>query len=273
MDEVVVISTPYGDMTAVLFDDTPIHKENFLKLAKAGDYDSVLFHRIIENFMIQTGDLSTGKLKNDANHKLDPEFLPDVHFHKKGAIAAARGGDAQNPEKKSSGSQFYIVQGEIYDEAGLQTRAERRQYLKLDGLFQRIIKTDRAPELIEKYNYHLEKFRADSTYDFGTARFELVFNSKPTLEKFFGNLDDPGYTPEQKETYATIGGSPHLDGEYTVFGQVVDGLDVIDKIAAVETGRGDRPIEEIRMKVSVVEMSKKEISKKYGVEYHETDKP
>jgi peptidyl-prolyl cis-trans isomerase B (cyclophilin B) len=263
--EVVIFETPYGEMTAILYDETPIHKENFLKLARSGQYDSVLFHRVIENFMIQTGDLSTGAAEKDADYRLDAEFMSDKYFHEKGALAAARRGDESNPKKQSSGSQFYIVQGETYDEAGLKLRAERRQFLKLYGLFQRAIKNDdRASELNEKWAYHVNRYQEDSTYDFGAAQQGLILNSQPILETIYGPLDDPGYTDQQRKVYADKGGTPHLDGEYTVFGKVIDGLDVIDKIAAQATDDRDRPLEEIRLKVRVEEMSQAEFDSRYG---------
>ncbi len=266
-DEVVVISTPYGDMTAVLFDETPLHKANFLELAKAGKYDSVLFHRVINEFMIQTGNLATGKEEEGVDYMLPAEFMAEKYIHEKGALAAARTGDAGNPQKKSSGSQFYIVHGETFDDEGLAVRADRRQYLKLSGLFQRMLDSERFPELTEKYNYHVEKFREDSTYDFNAAQRALIFNSLEVIEDQFGPQDDPGYPDWAKEVYATTGGAPHLDGQYTVFGKVVEGLDIIDKIAQTPTNNRDRPLEDIRMHVKVISMSKSEITKKYGITY------
>lgn len=266
-DEVIVIETPYGEMTAVLFDETPQHKANFLKLAKSGQYDSVLFHRVINEFMIQTGDVSTGKQEKGVDYTVSAEFYPEKHIHEKGAIAAARMGDARNPEKVSSGSQFYIVHGATFDDEGLKERAERRLYLKLSGHFQRMLRSERFPELTEKYNYHLNKYQEDSTYDFNRAQRELIFNSLEVIEKQFGDQTDPGYPDWAKEIYATIGGAPHLDGEYTVFGKIVEGLDVIDKIAGVETNQRDRPLTDVRMNVKVVSMSKAEITKKYGITY------
>lgn len=262
--EIIILETPYGDMTAILYDETPIHKENFLKIARSGQFDSVLFHRVIENFMIQTGDLSTGIAGEAVDYTLAREFMTDQYFHVKGALAAARRGDETNPEKRSSGSQFYIVQGETYDEEGLKARAERRQYLKLYGLFQRIIKTDRAPELIEKWAYHTNKYQEDTTYDFGQAQFNLMFASQPVLEKFFGPLDDPWYSEDQIATYASVGGTPHLDGEYTVFGRVVEGLEVIDKIAAVATDKRDKPLKDIRLKVRIESMAVSEYESRYA---------
>lgn len=266
-DEIVVISTPYGDMTAVLFDETPLHKANFLELAKSGKYDSVLFHRVINQFMIQTGNLATGKEEKGVDYTLPAEFMAEKYIHEKGALAAARTGDAVNPEKKSSGSQFYIVHGETFDDEGLKARGDRRQYLKLSGHFQRMLRSERFPELTEKYNYHVNKFREDSTYDFNKAQRDLIYNSIEVIAERFGPQDDPGYPDWAKEVYATTGGAPHLDGEYTVFGKVVEGLDVIDKIAGVDTNQRDRPLEEIRMDIKVISMSKSEISKKYGITY------
>ncbi len=266
-DEIVVISTPYGDMTAVLFDETPLHKANFLELAKSGKYDSVLFHRVINQFMIQTGNLATGKEEKGVDYMLPAEFLSEKYIHEKGALAAARTGDVSNPEKKSSGSQFYIVHGERFDDEGLAARADRRQYLKLSGIFQRMLRSERFPELTEKYNYHVNKFREDSTYDFNRAQRELIFNSIDVIEDRFGPQDDPGYPDWAKEVYATIGGAPHLDGQYTVFGKVVEGLDVIDKIAGTPTNQRDRPLEDIRMEVKVMKMNKSEITNKYGITY------
>lgn len=266
-DEIVIIETPYGDMTAILYDDTPIHKANFLKLAKEGKYDSVLFHRVIEEFMIQTGDLSTGTEEKDADYRLEAEFRPEKYIHKKGAIAAARMGDAGNPLKESSGSQFYIIHGKTFDEEGLLERADRRQYLKLYGFFERMLKSKRFPELTEKYYYHVGQLEEDSTYDFNKAQKELIFNSLPVIEKRYGPQPDPGFEPWAKDIYATEGGAPHLDGQYTVFGQVLEGIDVIDEIATTETDARDRPTSEIRMNVRVVEMKKSEIEQKYGYQY------
>ena len=266
-DSLVTISTPLGEMKVILYDETPKHKENFLNLAKQGKFDSVIFHRVIEDFMIQTGNLATGSYGESVDYQIDAEFLGDKYFHQKGALAAARQGDSSNPEKKSSGSQFYIAQGQKYDEEGLKERALRREFLKLNGFFDRLRRLDRYSELNEKYNYHVQKSRDDSTYNFGEALNKLVFDSKPIIEKEFGPQIDPGYSEKQKEVYRTIGGVPHLDEEYTVFGQVVEGLDVIDKIAAQETNYRDQPLEEIRMTVTVEELSKTEISKKYGVKY------
>lgn len=268
-EELVLIDTEMGQMVAVLYDDTPEHKANFLALTKEGKYDSVLFHRVINEFMIQTGNVGTGSFGESVDYRLPAEFVPSKYIHHKGALAAARMGDASNPMKESSGSQFYIVHGTTFDEDGLVERADRRQYLKLYGLFERMLKSKRFPELTEKYNYHIGLYEEDSTYDIGAAQRNLIFQSLPEIEKQFGDQTDPGFEDWAKEIYATQGGSPHLDGQYTVFGKVISGLEVIDKIATTETDERDRPLKEIRMNVKVIKMTKAEIERQYNYIYEQ----
>ena len=182
-----VIQTTMGDITVRLYDKTPLHRANFEQLVEKQAYDSVLFHRVISNFMIQTGDLSTRPSPDSASQgdgeTIPAEFVPE-YIHKKGALAAARTGDFVNPERRSSPTQFYIVEGKPFGEADL------------DAL-----------------SAHTGK----------------------------------AYSPEEKETYMTQGGTPHLDGAYTVFGEVTDGLDVVEAIAHTPTAPGDRPLEDIRI--------------------------
>jgi peptidyl-prolyl cis-trans isomerase B (cyclophilin B) len=266
-DELVIFNTDKGQMIAVLYEDTPEHKKNFLKLAKSGSYDSILFHRVIDQFMIQSGDLSTGKSAQAVDYRLSAEFLPDKYIHEKGTLAAARLGDAANPLKESSGSQFYIVHGQQFDAQALVQRAERREYLKLYGLFERMLKSKRFPELTEKYNYHMGLYEQDSTYDIVEAQRKLIYQSLPIIEKQFGDQSDPGFPDWAKVIYATVGGAPHLDGEYTIFGKVIEGLEVIDAIAEVPTDAADRPIEAIRLSVDVIELPKSVIEEKYRFKY------
>ncbi len=191
----VLMQTTMGDMVIRLSDSTPLHRDNFLKLVKVGFYDSLLFHRVIKYFMIQGGDPNSkraeaGKPLGDGSlgYTVPAEFRKTL-FHKKGALAAARMGDNINPAKESSGSQFYIAQGKIFTDAGLDS---------------------------------VETFR----------------------------LNGRKIPAEQREVYKTIGGTPHLDQGYTVYGEVVKGLDVVDKIAAVQTSRGqdrDRPLQDVRI--------------------------
>ncbi len=266
-DEIVVFETDKGQMIAVLYDETPEHKANFLKLAKSGQFDSVLFHRVIEDFMIQTGDVSTGKFGEAVDYRLPAEFHPEKYIHDKGSLGAARVGDAVNPLKESSGSQFYIVHGKTFDDEGLVERADRRQYLKLYGLFERMLKSKRFPELTEKYNYHIGLYEEDSTYDIAKAQKDLIYQSLPVIEKQFGDQTDPGFPDWARDIYASVGGAPHLDGEYTVFGKVIDGIEVIDAIATVETDERDKPVEEIRMTVRVIKLPKSEIEERFNHTY------
>lgn len=268
-DELVVFDTDMGQMVAVLYDETPQHKANFLKLVKEGKYDSVLFHRVIEDFMIQTGDVATGKFGEAVDHRIPPEFHPEKYIHNKGSLAAARVGDAVNPLKESSGSQFYIVHGTTFDNDGLTERADRRMYLKLYGLFERMLKSKRFPDLTEKYNYHIGLYEEDSTYDISAAQKKLIFESLPVIEKQFGDQSDPGYPDWAKDIYATEGGAPHLDGEYTVFGRVIYGIEIIDKIAATKTDDWDKPLKDLRMTVKAVKMTKEEIEQQYNYKYEQ----
>ncbi|WP_026996026.1 peptidylprolyl isomerase [Flectobacillus major] len=204
-DYLVTFSTPWGDMHAILHNQTPLHKKNFLKLVDKKFYDGLLFHRIINTFMIQGGDpesknAEAGKLlgEGDVGYRVPAEITPEL-FHKKGVLAAARD---NNPEKASSGCQFYIVQGKVWDE---KTLAEQMK---------------RSPLRV--------------------------------------------YTPEQQNVYKTLGGTPHLDGNYTVFGQVLDNLWVIDSVASQPRDKNNRPLKDIPMKVFCKKIKKKKITKLYG---------
>jgi len=251
-DYLVTIKTSYGDMKIILYDQTPQHKENFIKLAKNGDYDSTIFHRVIGDFMIQGGDVNAKPgNENKIDYKIPAEFV-DTLFHHKGALAAAREGDNRNPTKASSGCQWYIVQGIVYGDGELTTdMAKINKYLK---------------QLIEKPDYtYLQEELSRIYYDEGEAAFnKKLMELKPVLENEFNENFDKDFPKERLELYTTMGGTPHLDDDYTVFGRVVEGLDVIDKIAAVETGRMDKPVEDVFMTVEVETISKKKFMKLYG---------
>ena len=183
----VVIETSMGTIKAILYNDTPLHRDNFIKLVNEGWYNGSPFHRVIKNFMIQGGQNADGRM--DPGYKVPAEFR-DNHFHKKGALCAARQGDQVNPQKASSGSQFYIVQGEVFDERKL---------------------------------------------SFYEERLGKIFSAK------------------QRQAYMTVGGTPHLDGDYTVFGEVIEGLDIVDKIARVKTGYMDVPVEPVTINKITIE--------------------
>ena len=259
-DHLVTIQTKFGEMKVILYDQTPKHKENFLKLAEEGLLDSTTFHRVIEGFMIQGGDVNA---KENSEVKIDytieAEFV-DSLIHQKGALAAARMGDQQNPAKASSGSQFYIVDGEQFTEGQLRDMVEGQYMGELQRRFGMLL---RDPE----YKPVREDVIALQNAGDMEGIMQKIKDFESVLIREFGPLKKKQLTQQQIKAYATKGGSPHLDGEYTVFGQVIDGLPVIDSIAAVPTGPADKPLEDIYMTVEVEEMSKRKITDLYGYRY------
>lgn len=261
-DFVVTIKTKYGDMIAVLYDETPKHKENFIKLAKEGYYDGMLFHRVIQDFMIQGGDPDSKTAakgqslgQGGPGYEIDAEFNPKF-YHTKGALSAARTGDHMNPMKKSSGSQFYVVQGQVIPEEQL-----RYDQSKLNTGFSMMFQMPENKPLLDS----LMAIRNSGDIN---AYNNMIISLVPRVEKATGVTIA---MPEDRiRDYSTLGGSPHLDGEYTVFGRVIKGLEVIDKIAAQPKDDQDRPMEDIKMTVKVDELSKAEITSKYGYQYPES---
>ena len=245
-EKLVVINTEFGDIKVKLYDDTPKHRDNFVKLVSEGFYTDLLFHRVINKFMIQGGDPNSRtaapgvQLGNGGpGYTIPAEILP-VHFHKKGALAAARLGGPKNPMKESSGSQFYIVQGVVFRPGQLDTMEITMNSRLKDQLLR---------ESFEAAKPQLTEFQAKNDkpgFDLFVARIrekvDSVYASKPPFK----------LTPEQRQAYTTIGGYPSLDGEYTVFGEVVEGLEVIDKIAVVEVDGANRPKTDVRMKIELV---------------------
>jgi peptidylprolyl isomerase len=244
----VQISTSLGDIVVRLYDDTPVHRDNFLKLAREGFYDGTLFHRVIKNFMVQGGDPDSKhaapgqKLgSGDVGYTLPAEFVYPTHFHKRGVLSAARKGDQVNPERRSSGCQFYIVWGNVYMPQQLeqfeQRQNEGRGQQIFDELAQQYIDTIRAMYA-----------RQDQT---GLMKLQeqLTRQTNERLQK------EPGFkfTDEQVEAYTTVGGTPHLDNQYTVFGEVVSGLEVVEMLQTVATDNHDRPLEDVKMTVKVLE--------------------
>ena len=214
----VKIQTMLGDIIVRLYDETPIHRENFLKLVKEGYYDGTLFHRVIKDFMIQGGDP-------------DSKGAP----HKRGALAAARQGDEVNPERRSSGSQFYIVWGQVYNEGQLRQFSKQLKMQKIQSVFNQLAAEHRT----EIMQMRRERNRAGLQ--------ELQDKLAAEAEKQAAGF--AGLTDEQLKIYSTIGGTPHLDGQYTVFGEVEEGLDVVEMIQAAATGRGDRPVDDLEMRI------------------------
>lgn len=246
------IETDLGTMVAVLYNDTPLHRDNFLKNIRNHVYDSLLWHRVINEFMIQGGDpesktaasgvaLGNGGL----GYTVKPEFIPG-HFHKKGVLAAARQGDDVNPGKESSSSQFYIVHGKVFEERVLHMMEERANNQKRNQIFNALLTQPQNAALLDTVKAALGKN--------DNEKIQAVYNQlSPEIEKLLLVNGKLQFTKEQIEAYTTIGGAPHLDGAYTVFGEVTEGLDVLDKIAAVPVDQNNRPLQDIRMKISIIE--------------------
>ena len=240
----VKIQTTLGDIVVRLYDETPIHRDNFVKLAKEGYYDGTLFHRVIKDFMIQGGDPDSkgapaGKMLGvgGPDYTLQAEIV-DGLFHKRGALAAARQGDEVNPERRSSGSQFYIVWGQVYNQGQLRQFSKQLKMQKVQNAFN-LLAAQHRDEIMQMRR---ERNRAglQELQDKLAAQAEAM-------------VTGDGLTAEQIEVYSTIGGTPHLDGQYTVFGEVEQGLDIVEMIQNAATGRADRPFDDIEMKVTVVD--------------------
>ena len=250
--ETILISTPYGNMKLKLFKETPLHRKNFIKLVKQGYYDSLLFHRVINNFMIQGGDYES-KLANDTaalgygdvGYWIPAEFNKKL-YHEKGVLAAAREDDEVTPAKESSGSQFYIVMGKTYDSIALRKAEIRINKDLVQKINYNVAFSGKSMAL---KNYYMRLDKEGKTDSLKIVRRQLV---DPISIAEYEKTPHFTYTAAQRKTYATLGGTPHLDMNYTIFGQVVEGLDVIDKIAAFKTDKNDRPKENVRMKISII---------------------
>ena len=243
------IETSAGDIVVKLYNETPRHRDNFIKLAQDGTYEGTLFHRVIKDFMIQAGDPESkeapqGKMlgAGDVGYTIPAEFVYPKYFHKKGALSAARQGDNVNPEKASSGCQFYIVTGKVYSDSTLLDMERQMNQLRLNNAFQ---------ALVQKHMKTIYKLRKDGNQD-GLLDLQdsLIAQAEAQVDK-----EEPfRFTPEQVQAYTTVGGTPHLDGEYTVFGEVLEGMDVVDKIQQVKTDRNDRPEKDVVIqKVTVLD--------------------
>ena len=268
-DHVVTIKTNFGEMVAILYDETPKHKQNFLKLAREHYYDSLLFHRVMEGFMIQGGDPQSknspkgARLGNGGpNYTIEAEINPKL-FHEKGALSAARLGDQVNPTKASSGSQFYIVQGTKYSEADLKKMSTDPQKFSM-ALQQFFQKAEN-----KAYTDTLQTFYRNGD----RAGYEAyLMKIKPEVEKQVGIKVDREFSPEMIQAYTTAGGAPHLDGGYTVFGKVIKGFEVIDKIASQPRDEANRPVDDVWMVITVEELPLKKIEKLYNYKYPEVKK-
>lgn len=261
-DYLITIHTSFGDMKAILYDETPRHKANFIKLAKEGKYDSTIFHRVINNFMIQGGDINRHKPESERveEYTIPAEFVPK-YFHVRGALAAARQGDNVNPKKASSGSQFYIVDGTVYGSEDELRMDQSKLGAAINKLLQDSAHLDIKERLTAIYLDCRQK-KDYTEYSAEIQRLVPLVKEEVTEDLYL----DKQFSPERVEAYTTVGGAPHLDDEYTVFGRVVEGFDVIDKIAEVRTV-GEQPAARVYMTIEMEQVPKKELAKKYGIEY------
>ena len=241
-ETLVKIETTLGDIKVKLYNETPKHRDNFVKLAKEGVYEGTLFHRVIKSFMIQAGDPESknapkGKMlgSGDVGYTIPAEFVYPKYFHKRGALSAARQGDNVNPKKESSGCQFYIVTGKVYNDSALINMEKGMNENKVTLIFN---------TLAQKHMKDIYKMRKDNDEK---GLLELQDKLIAQAEEEAAKQPEFRFTPEQVEAYTTVGGTPHLDGEYTVFGEVVEGMDIVDKIQQVKTDRSDRPEEDVKI--------------------------
>jgi cyclophilin family peptidyl-prolyl cis-trans isomerase len=245
-ERMVLIKTDFGDMKVKLYNETPLHRDNFLKLAGEGYYNGLLFHRVIKGFMIQGGDpdsRNAGPSKHLGGGGPDyqiPAEINDSLFHKKGVLAAARSGDNVNPERKSSGSQFYIVQGKVFTPEELQKFEDKQKFTAVRNEMMKLFKA-RQSEILR-----LQK----------EGKVDSIEQIKASIaEQAEKNIDASKFQLNEKkrQAYTTIGGTPFLDGDYTVFGEIVEGLNVIDSIANVQIGEADRPVKDVKMTIEIIE--------------------
>ena len=242
----VKIQTTLGDIIVRLYDETPQHRDNFVKLAKEGYYDGTLFHRVIKDFMIQGGDPDSkgapaGKMLGvgGPDYTIEAEIKSGL-YHKRGALAAARQGDEVNPERRSSGSQFYIVWGQVYKEGQLRQFAKQMEMQQMQAVFNALAK--------EHHDEIMQMRRERNRAGLQELQEKLAAEAEAQVK-----AQGAGMTDEQRTIYSTVGGTPHLDGQYTVFGEVEEGLDVVEMIQQTATARGDRPVDDIEMRVTVME--------------------
>ena len=248
-ETLVLIDTDMGKIKVKLFNDTPLHRDNFIKNVKEHRYDGLLFHRVIKQFMIQGGDINSKDAPLDAHlgdgdldYTIPAEFVYPKYFHKKGALSAARQGDNVNPKKESSGCQFYIVTGKVYNDSTLLGMESQMNENKINVIFN---------TLAQKHMKEIYKMRKANDEN---GLYDLQEKLFAEAQEMAAKQPEFHFTPEQIEAYTTVGGTPHLDGEYTVFGEVVKGMDIVDKIQQVKTDRSDRPEEDVKItKVTILD--------------------
>ena len=249
MPVIVKISTPKGDIRVRLYDETPQHRDNFVKLVNEGFYNGTLFHRVIKGFMIQGGDPDSigapaGKMLGTGGpgYNVPAEIVYPQLFHKRGALAAARQSDEVNPERESSGSQFYLVYGKVYPPQELKQMEKQMSMQQEQAIFNKLVQQNRSQIL--------ELRKARNQAGLQELQDQLIAETKKQMKE----LPAPKFTPEQQEAYTTIGGTPFLDNQYTVFGEVESGMEVVAEIQQCATLSADRPKEDISMTMTIEQL-------------------
>lgn len=248
-DTIVLIETSSGDIKVKLYSDTPKHRDNFIKNIKEHVYDGIIFHRVVKNFMIQAGDPSAKDLPQgapagggDVNWTVPAEIIYPKYFHKYGALAAARENDDVNPNKESSGCQFYIVTGTKWTEAKLMSKEKELNDVRQKEYFNKLVKESK--DEVAKLRKNKDTVKLLELQDSLERKSEEMLKENPAIK----------ITPEQEKIYSTIGGMPHLDNNYTVFGEVVEGMDIVEAISKVRTDRRNRPVDDITInKITIVQ--------------------
>jgi peptidyl-prolyl cis-trans isomerase B (cyclophilin B) len=258
-EQLVIITTRFGEIKVILYDDTPKHKESFLELAREGAYDSTEFYRVMKEFMVQGGDVATNAgFEKEARRLIPAEISPD-HIHKKGMIGAARQPKNRNPYQLSS-TQFYIVHGRKFTQKELTT-----DLALLNSELSKYLYNGEHQDLLDEFKALQDSGRTEELQ-------ERVIALREEIEKFADKtFENNEITQAQIDAYTTIGGAPHLDGGYTVFGEVVEGLEIVDEIAALEVDSVDNPLEPVYMKVTIEEVPKDSITAWYGFIYPEIE--
>ena len=237
----VRMQTNLGTITLKLYNETPLHRDNFIKLVKDGQYEGLLFHRVINEFMIQGGDVTSKNAPlnkqlgaGDLGYTVPAEFVYPRYFHKRGALCAARTGDDSNPEKASSASQFYIVTGKVYSEGEIKQLEKQKESRLKQAIFNRMQNENKTT--IMQY------YKSGDKDSLAIMRDTLIGKTEIETEK---RKEETKLTAQQREAYTTVGGVPFLDNEYTVYGEVTEGIEIVDKIQKVKTNSSDRPLENI----------------------------
>ena len=237
----VRMQTNLGTITLKLYNETPLHRDNFIKLVKDGQYEGLLFHRVINAFMIQGGDVTSKNAPlnkqlgaGDLGYTVPAEFVYPRYFHKRGALCAARTGDDSNPEKASSASQFYIVTGKVYSEGEIKQLEKQKESRLKQAIFNRLQNENKTT--IMQY------YKSGDKDSLAIMRDTLIGKTEIETDK---RKEETKLTAQQREAYTSVGGVPFLDNEYTVYGEVTEGIEIVDKIQKVKTNSSDRPLENI----------------------------